>query len=485
MSINTTLYDDQYKRVVNHQQVDLMMAQNFLDAIDDSGKFCFQTFDDDKDQGRKHLVRQFHGSLAEYGQELIALQKQGAGVFITVNETDGKGRCSKNIVRVRSVFVDLDGAPLDPVLGAPLEPHIVVETSPGRYHAYWLIDNLPLERFTDVQTDLLKRFSGDEKVKDLPRVMRLPGFLHLKEAPQPVKVITSSGTMAYDAEEFLKTFEIHFILKESHNIISGENDPILVRLREKKMLIKENASKLGAHHIYCPWRNSHTREDIQTFYYQIDAVDNSYPSFKCFHDHCHDKTIRDLKEHLGLNEEEVVTFDEDPIPLIDELAPVMKLTSDMIPPPLKEWVVDISERMQVPLEFPTVSALSVLSSLLGRKAGILPKRHDDWLVVANVWGAIIARPSLFKSPVINESKKPLEPLKKLAQEHFDDEMKDYEFESLIQKKCKKSIGDDIEKQFKNKQGFRRDPLKMDELKEEFRSSKELEAPSPTLPLVVT
>jgi hypothetical protein len=43
------------------------------------------------------------------------LNREGAGVFVTVNETDLKGRTAKNITSVRAVFVDLDGAPLEPV----------------------------------------------------------------------------------------------------------------------------------------------------------------------------------------------------------------------------------------------------------------------------------------------------------------------------------------------------------------------------------
>ena len=33
-----------------------------------------------------------------------------------------------------------------------------------------------------------------------------------------------------------------------------------------------------------------------------------------------------------------------------------------------------------------------LSAIVGRKVGIRPKRHDDWLVVPNLWGAVIGRP---------------------------------------------------------------------------------------------
>ncbi|MBK7793121.1 MAG: hypothetical protein IPJ62_11745 [Betaproteobacteria bacterium] len=51
---------------------------------------------------------------------------------------------------MRAVFLDLDGAPLAPVLAAGLEPHIVVESSPGKFHVYWQTDDCPLDQFERV-----------------------------------------------------------------------------------------------------------------------------------------------------------------------------------------------------------------------------------------------------------------------------------------------------------------------------------------------
>ena len=129
-------------------------------------------------------------------KKLDALQEERAGVFVTVNATDGKGRQAHNVVRVRAVFVDLDGAPLAPILAAAPEPHIVVESSSGRFHAYWLCDDCPLDQFRRVQQALARKFSGDPSVIDLSRVMRLPSFRHLKGAAHTRRVIDELGTTA-------------------------------------------------------------------------------------------------------------------------------------------------------------------------------------------------------------------------------------------------------------------------------------------------
>lgn len=178
--------------------VDLNQSRRFLDLLDPRGVFTFQTFADREQLRRTFtghdgkprqfdpLAKVFHGTLDQYAPALIELNKQGAGVFAMINEGDGvvqKGRktcrTNGNVIRIRANWIDLDGAPIDPVLAAPLRPDIVVESSPSKWHAYWRTD-CPVEQFEAVQLALAAHFGGDPSVADLARVMRLPGFYHNK-----------------------------------------------------------------------------------------------------------------------------------------------------------------------------------------------------------------------------------------------------------------------------------------------------------------
>ncbi len=98
---------------------------------------------------------------------------------------------------------------------------------------------------------------------------------------------------------------------------------------------------------------------------------------------------------------------------------VPSLSLDYIPEPLRLWMGDISERMQVPIEFIASPALVGISSVIGRQIGIHPKQKDDWHVVPNLWGAIIARPGFFKSPAIAEALRPVDFLTNKAQKEFE------------------------------------------------------------------
>jgi hypothetical protein len=170
-------------------EIDLTAAARFLAALSPDNQHTFQTFDDAK-RGRRGMTRILHGTFGTQAQRLAALNAKGAGVFVMVNRGDGMGRKADNVTACRALFLDLDGSPIEPVLAAPIPPRITVESSPGRWHAYWPVADLPPEQFTAAQKALAAMFAGDPKVHDKPRVMRLPGFLHRKGDPFLSRLVT-------------------------------------------------------------------------------------------------------------------------------------------------------------------------------------------------------------------------------------------------------------------------------------------------------
>ncbi|MDZ4251491.1 MAG: DNA-primase RepB domain-containing protein [Sulfuritalea sp.] len=167
----------------------IIAAQRFFDLLGRGENFAIQTFDDHSKRKDRRLVTVMHGTLNQHAEVMIRLNAAGAGVFVTINQTDGTGRATANIIRVRSLFVDLDGAPIEPVMAHVMPPSIVIESSPNRYHAYWLTDDCALDQFKPAQQRLIQQFNGDKSVCDLPRVMRLPGFIHQKAEPFMTRII--------------------------------------------------------------------------------------------------------------------------------------------------------------------------------------------------------------------------------------------------------------------------------------------------------
>ena len=116
----------------------------------------------------------------------------------------------------------------------------------------------------------------------------------------------------------------------------------------------------------------------------------------------------------------------EPIPLPSGLAPVAAYRADLLPAILRDFVEDIAGRMQCPTDFPAVSILISLATLVGKRCSIHPKKEDDWLVVPNLWGAVVGRPSLMKSPSIQEAMKPLDSLISEHSKEFNKKMELFE-----------------------------------------------------------
>jgi hypothetical protein len=46
-------------------------------------------------------------------------------------------------------------------MATELRPHILVESSPGKWHAYYMVDECDLDQFKPRQRALAQRFGGD------------------------------------------------------------------------------------------------------------------------------------------------------------------------------------------------------------------------------------------------------------------------------------------------------------------------------------
>jgi hypothetical protein len=103
-----------------------------------------------------------------------------------------------------------------------------------------------------------------------------------------------------------------------------------------------------------------------------------------------------------------------PQPLEGALPEVEQFAPDaLLPASFRGWVVDVAERMQVPIDLPAIASVLCLAGAVNRRARIQPKASDtSWLVVPNLWGALIAPPGYLKTPVISNCIAPLERIEK-------------------------------------------------------------------------
>jgi hypothetical protein len=131
-------------------------------------------------------------------------QRDGCGVYFAPNAFVGARR-QECLQRIQAIFLDIDAAKegdgqsvevieqrkvasLIGLLGSPRPPHLITETKHG-LQPLWRVMPLAvpegLRLFRVAIEGLLHRFGGDLAARDPVRVLRLPGFLHLKNPSEP------------------------------------------------------------------------------------------------------------------------------------------------------------------------------------------------------------------------------------------------------------------------------------------------------------
>lgn len=140
----------------------------------------------------KHLAV----NIKDVNTEVESYSNMGYGIFVTIHETDGQGRKNENIIKLRALVIDGDEGEMP--TNFPIPPTFIVcrKNNPNKYHAYWLIadsdgnlydakEDTHAQRWSQLQQRLALYYGTDPKIKDLARVMRLPGTIHRKDPENP------------------------------------------------------------------------------------------------------------------------------------------------------------------------------------------------------------------------------------------------------------------------------------------------------------
>jgi putative DNA primase/helicase len=133
----------------------------------------------------------------------------------------------------------------------------------------------------------------------------------------------------------------------------------------------------------------------------------------------------------------------EPLPLPSTMPAVEPFRESLLPDRLRPLVMDTAERMQCPPDFPGVAMMVSLGAVAGRRVGIRPKQRDDWTVVPNLWGAVVGRPGVLKTPAIQEPLRLLVTLEERAKEEHEAAVASWEAGQLVSQQAAKVTGEKI------------------------------------------
>jgi len=191
-------------------------------SLFNSKKFIFQAKDDGSGKKNKDLTDKYGkiwhktGEIGEVGPWLDKHNKDYWGCFFAVNNLDQKldpkrKRTEEMLVGIRAVWVEDDEKRDEPRGDWPLQPNVIVNSSPGKFHYYWITSLKAMDRTKEhwhgVMQTLVNDYGCDNNAKDLVRVMRLPGFYHMKNPDSPHLVTYKIFKQEpYDWSEIVEAF---------------------------------------------------------------------------------------------------------------------------------------------------------------------------------------------------------------------------------------------------------------------------------------
>lgn len=136
--------------------------------------------------------------------------ERGEGIFACINEFRGARRIS-NLVRLRAWAVDIDVGSKEDQLrrieSTPLIPSRIVETKNG-YHVHWHAEDASPNTWNEIVLDrLVPWFGADKNARDIARILRVPGYWHLKNPAEPFMVrLVHRADCSYTERLMLESF---------------------------------------------------------------------------------------------------------------------------------------------------------------------------------------------------------------------------------------------------------------------------------------
>jgi len=186
-------------------------AQEFLSALDPSSnaEYCIEVYKK-SDPVIKERFAVTMDNLTGMLPKLEKLNNKGAGVYHAVNSFSGT-RKKDNLRRVRAVHADFDESKKETLqeLFKLLQPSVMVVTSPKKCHIYYLLE--PDEELSGSECEQLNKaiarsFGADTNSTDCARLLRLPGFHHMKDPANPHLVIFRDTGSRYTCKQIKDAF---------------------------------------------------------------------------------------------------------------------------------------------------------------------------------------------------------------------------------------------------------------------------------------
>ncbi|WP_228154541.1 YfjI family protein [Acinetobacter baumannii] len=272
------------------------------------------------------------------------------------------------------------------------------------------------------------------------------GFAYFGELEKDKPVI-----VCYELQAFFKFAQTHYatVLAVLPDLCKTTSP----KLKQTDANIIEDVIKqlwnAGYKQLYIPTRPQNKDILIKIAQSQKAQLIDQYRNDGAFMEITQYETAQEVQSFINNAIQELPVFQEDwkePIQIKSELLPVKKITEDMLPLDVYKYCEDEAKRADnMTFDLIAVCLLTSLGALIGARVAIKPKQLDDYAIVPNLWGGIIAPPSSKKSPAISAGTRHLDRLVSQAKEQFELEQKENMAKAIVFKSAEKDLVKKLDK----------------------------------------
>jgi hypothetical protein len=389
----------------------------------------------------------------------FATQKaqEGWEVFFCAHLLTGPRRIKENAAAIHALWGDLDGAPLP---NGDLSPTAVVESSPGRYHAYWrLTDSIRPEVAEALNKRLAAQIGADPSGFDRTQLLRVPGTINNKYPESPIVHLTElHGARDFEAGELERMLpKPEAEAKRDGESEDGESedgesedgaseatadDVPPVRLGEAALKrwhgevveYKENgevdrSKTLSQIARALAWAGATERTVAEALKDRDIAL-----GFDKYATRRGDKAYRDLARKVCASGAAANPPEEDPAEAfkaikhlnrsLENLLDPGSFPVEALPAGCRQLVREGSEAIGCPPDFLAAPMLATLGSAIG--VSHVVEIIQGWTEAPALWVATVGHPGARKTPPAREAKRPVAGYQSRLRKEYREELKKFE-----------------------------------------------------------
>ena len=380
---------------------DLAAARAHIAALtgDPESRVTIQTFTDGERPNPDPLAHVMHGSAGDRWPRLVQLQERGAGVFVSVNATNFTGRTKRDIIAIRAVWAEDDKAGDAPRTDWPIAPHIIIESSRGKFHYYWRVSGITDAAAVEaINRGIAATYGTDKNAIEVNRVLRLAGTVHQKNpaAKFTVRIVHATDSAPYTADELAAAFPP---LQETH---SGgprrETFELVHTLSSGSEGMHEAAVILAARFAAS---NVVDEESAKAFISAIVKSGAGAARFEKRHGEIAAAVASAYGKFTGFTD--LDTGDAlQPLDLFAESSGQVDFHAEDFPEVIGRLAADIAHRTGCDPLIPSMTALAACAALAPDRMRLQVKERDTtWRESARLWVALVGEPSSKKTPGIS------------------------------------------------------------------------------------